>query len=276
MREERGSENMRLLESQPGPFRIRLGISRCLLGDAVRYDGGHKHDRYLAEVLCRVIEWVPVCPEVEAGLGTPREPMQLVGTVRRTKLLTLTTRQDKTILLKSFSHRRISELTSLNLSGYVFKARSPSCGVEQVPLYDRYGNVAPRGTGLFAQRFRSVFPLIPVTDEGQLTDPISRQYFLEQVFGYSRWQALTCSLMTRQRIVQFHKNEAEGLQQRSPSHFLMLSRLISQANQYQPKDLATRYGKVFMQALTVTPSTHTQAGPLHSIYKHPNQKDNSL
>ena len=105
------------------PFRIRLGISRCLLGDAVRYDGGHKRDRYLAEVLGRTVDWVPVCPEVEAGLGTPREPMQLVGTVGRTKLLTLTTRQDETNRLESFSHRRIAELQSMNLSGYVFKAR---------------------------------------------------------------------------------------------------------------------------------------------------------
>lgn len=202
--------------------------------------------------------------------------MQLVGTVGRTKLLTLTTRQDKANMLESFSHRRISELKSMNLSGYVFKARSPSCGVEQVPLYDRYGNVTPSGAGLFARRLRNEFPLIPVTDEGHLADPISRRHFLEQVFGYSRWQALTCGPVTRQRIVQFHKREAEGLQQRSPSHLLMLSRLVSQASQYEPKDLAARYRKVFMQALTVAPSTHMQAGPLYSRHTHPIQKDNSL
>lgn len=276
MRERQGYENMRLLESQRVSLRIRLDISRCLLGDYVRYDGGHKHDRYLAEVLGRVIEWVPVCPEVEAGLETPREPMQLVGTVGRTKLLTLTTRQDRKNLLESFSHRRISELKSMNLSGYVFKARSPSCGTEQVPLYDRYGNVTPRGTGLFARRFRNEFPLISVTDEGHLADPLSRRHFLEQVFGNSRWQALTCSPVTRQRIARFHKRETDGLQQRFPSHFLMLSRLVSQASQCQPKDLAARYGKVFMQALTVAPSTHMQPDPLHSRYEHPIQKDNSL
>lgn len=275
MRKERGSENMRRLESRQASFRIRLGISRRLLGDHVRYDGGHKRDRYLSEVLCRTIDWVPVCPEVEAGLGTPREPMQLVGTVGRSKLLTITTRQDKTNILESFSHRRISELKSMNLSGYVFKARSPSCGVEQVPLYDRSGHVTPRGTGLFARRFRNEFPLIPVTDEGHLTDPISRRHFLEQVFGYSRWQALTCGSVTRQRIIRFHTREAEGLQQRSPAHFLMLSRLVPQASQYQAKDLAARYGKVFMQALTVAPSTHMQAGPPHSRYNHPIQKDDS-
>ena len=257
-------------------FRIRLGISRCLLGDAVRYDGGHKRDRYLAEMLCRTIDWVPVCPEVEAGLGTPREPMQLVGTVGRTKLLTLTTRQDKTDRLESFSHRRIAELQSMNLSGYVFKARSPSCGVEQVPLYDRQGKAKPGGIGLFARRFRNEFPLIPVTDEGRLADPRSRGHFLEQVCGYSRWQALTCGPVTRQRIARFHKRETEGLQQRSPSHFLMLSRLISQASQYQSKDLAARYGKLFMRALTVAPSTPMQAGPLHSRHNHQTPKDNSL
>jgi uncharacterized protein YbbK (DUF523 family) len=276
MKEGQGSENIRVLKTRSASFRIRLGISRCLLGDAVRYDGGHKHDRYLAEVLSRVIEWVPVCPEVEAGLGTPREPMQLVGTVGRAKLLTLTTRQDRTNVLESFSHRRIFELKSMNLSGYVFKARSPSCGVEQVPLYNRYGNVTPRGIGLFAQRFRYEFPLIPVTDEGHLADPISRQHFLEQVFGYSRWQALSCGPVTRQRIARFHRREAEGLQQRSPSHYVILSRLVSQTSRYQPNDLAARYGQVFMQALTVAPSIHMQTGLLHSRYKHPTQKDKSL
>ncbi|MBH0187735.1 MAG: DUF1722 domain-containing protein [Nitrospira sp.] len=276
MKEGQGSENRRLLESRSASCRIRLGISRCLLGDAVRYDGGHKHDRYLAEVLSRVIEWVPVCPEVEAGLGTPREPMQLVGTVGRAKLLTLTTRQDRTNMLESFSHRRISELKSMNLSGYVFKARSPSCGVEQVPLYDRDGNVTPGGTGLFAQLFRNEFPLIPVTDEGHLADPISRQHFLEQVFGYSRWQALMCGPMTRQRIARFHRREAEELQKRSPSHYVMLSRLVSETSQYHPNDLAARYGQVFMQALNVAPSTHMQAGLRHSRHQYPIQKDTSL
>jgi hypothetical protein len=178
-------------------------------------------------------------------------------------LLTLTTRQDKTKVLESFSHRRIHELKSMNLSGYVFKARSPSCGVEQVPLYDRHGKANPRGIGLFARRFRKEFPLIPVTDEGRLADPISRRYFLDQVFGYSRWQTLTRSPITKQGIARFHKREAEGLQRRSPSHFLMLNRLVSQATRYGPKNLAIRYGKVFMEALAVAPSTHKQ--PAHGI-----------
>jgi len=117
---------------KPASFRIRLGISRCLLGDHVRYDGRHKRNPYLADVLCRDIDWVPVCPEVEAGLGTPREPMQLVGTVRRPRLLTITTRQDQTIILTEFSDCRIRELKSLNLSGYVF--HEPGGGKEPYPL----------------------------------------------------------------------------------------------------------------------------------------------
>jgi uncharacterized protein YbbK (DUF523 family) len=163
---------------------IRLGISRCLLGDHVRYDGGHKRDRYLTDVLSRSVEWVPVCPEMEAGLGVPREPMRLVGKVSASRLVTISTRHDRTELLKYFSSRKIRELRALDLSGFVFKARSPSCGLEGVPLYDRRGGARPAGIGLFAKAFQKAFPQVPVADEGRLTDPAFREQFLNRVYQY--------------------------------------------------------------------------------------------
>lgn len=261
---------------KPASSRIRLGISRCLLGDHVRYDGGHKRNPYLADVLSRDIDWVPVCPEVEAGLGTPREPMQLVGTVRRPRLLTITTRQDQTIILTEFSDCRIRELKSLNLSGYVFKARSPSCGIEQVPLYDRHGKASPRATGLFTLRFQKEFPSIPVTDEERLADPIFCRQFLERVFGYSRWQILTGGPVTRESIAIFHQREADELQRCSPSHFLKLSHLISQPSRYRPKELSIRYGKVFLEALAAAPSTTKEAHRLNSMHTHHNERARQL
>jgi uncharacterized protein YbbK (DUF523 family) len=131
---------------------LRIGISRCLLGHEVRYDGGHKRDQFLNEVLGRCVEWVPICPEVEAGLGVPREPMRLMGNSQHPRLITVDTQQDKTKILDQFSRNRVRELTSLDLSGYVFKARSPSCGMQAVPLYDRAGGFTQNGAGLFASR----------------------------------------------------------------------------------------------------------------------------
>jgi len=243
--------------------RVRVGISRCLLGDPVRYDGGHKLNRHLAEVLARSVEWVPVCPEVEAGLGTPREPMRLSGTSSQPRLVTIATERDLTMPVNDFSSRKVEELRALGLSGYVFKARSPSCGVEKVPLYDRHGKARPIGVGLFARRFRRRFPLIPVTDESRLANPGSRKHFLALVFGYHRWQALVSGGVTRRAIARFHEAESALLKTRSRPHFLMLSRLVSRASRYRPGELAARYAKTFMEALAVPPLTTKQAHALH-------------
>jgi uncharacterized protein YbbK (DUF523 family) len=163
---------------------LRLGVSRCLLGDRVRYDGGHKHNQLVTEVLGQYVEWVPVCPEVEAGLGTPREPMQLVGGRNRPRLVTLSTRQDRTTVLKRFSSQKIRELRALTLSGFVFKSRSPSCGIDGVPLYDDHGAARPEGIGVFVRAFRKAFPRMPIADEEDLNDPAFRDEFLNRVYRY--------------------------------------------------------------------------------------------
>ncbi len=163
---------------------LRIGISQCLLGDHVRYDGGHKRDALLADTLSEFVEWVPVCPEVEAGLGVPREPMRLEGTVSSPRLVTITTNVDHTAAMHRFSARRLRELERLNLSGYVFKARSPSCGIGKVPLANAQGIETPEGVRLFAQAFMTHFPLIPVEDEDRLHDPQILKNFLERVSDY--------------------------------------------------------------------------------------------
>ncbi len=169
---------------------VRVGISRCLLGDAVRYDGGHKRDSFLVDVLGRVVDWVPVCPEVEAGMTTPREPIRLVGDARQPHLVTVKGGQDLTKMMSSFSTRRVAELEDSELSGYVFKKDSPSCGVERVRVLNRQGMPARSGIGLFARVFMEHFPLIPVEEEGRLCDPVLRDNFIERVFSYHRWRSL--------------------------------------------------------------------------------------
>ena len=164
----------------------RIGISQCLLGDNVRYDGGHKRDSVLIEALGRYVEWVPVCPEVEVGLGTPREPMRLVGDLQTPRLVTINTGVDHTEAMNRFVQQRVRELAALNLSGFVFKSDSPSCGIRGVAIFNAQGTETHDGVGLFARAFMEHFPLIPVEEEGQLHDPQALKNFLERVRAYRR------------------------------------------------------------------------------------------
>jgi len=172
------------------PKLLRVGISRCLLGDHVRYDGGHKRDPLLLGTLGRLVEWVPVCPEVEVGLGVPRERLRLEARARSPRLVTISTGVDHTRAMVRFSERRLRELEALDLCGYVFKARSPSCGIGGVPVYSARGTVEHHGPGLFARAFMQHFPLMPVEDEDRLHDPAVREQFLDQVSRYRRWRNL--------------------------------------------------------------------------------------
>ena len=153
--------------------RLRIGISRCLLGENVRHDGGHKRDGFLLEALGRHVEWVPVCPEVELGLGTPREPMRLIGDLHAPRLITITTGIDHTDAMNRFARQRVRELEALDLSGFIFKRDSPSCGTK-----------TQEGVGLFARAFMEHFPLMPIEDESRLHDPQAIKNFLERVHAY--------------------------------------------------------------------------------------------
>ena len=220
---------------------LRLGISRCLLGEEVRFDGGHKRDNFLTEVLGRYVEWVPVCPEIEAGLGTPREAMLLVGNPQQPRLVTIKSGTDHTRALETMTTNRIEGLKNFDLSGYVFKKGSPSCGMERVRIYNEHGMPNRNGVGLFARAFIEEFPLIPVEEEGRLCDPTLRENFIERVFCYRRWQDLVQSGVTRQALVQFHTIHKYLLLAHSPQQNEALGRLVGQAQQHHPKELAYQY-----------------------------------
>ena len=230
---------------------IRIGVSRCLLGELVRYDGGHKRDAFLTDVLSPYVEWVPICPEAEAGLGTPREPMQLVGNLIKPRLITIETGRDMTSPLATFTDRRLASLERDGVSGYIFKKNSPSCGIELVPVINRQGRPVRTGVGLFAQAFMKRFPLVPVEDEGRLYDPVIREHFIERVFCYHRLQELMRTGVTRQAVVGFHTTHKYLLLAHSPQHYETLGRLVGQAQRYHPKDLVAKYGDLFMKALAV-------------------------
>jgi uncharacterized protein YbgA (DUF1722 family)/uncharacterized protein YbbK (DUF523 family) len=219
-------------------------------------------------VLGRYVEWIPVCPEVEAGLGTPREPMRLVGDPQNPRLVTIESRIDHSGALKTMAANRIEGLKKLDLSGYVFKKSSPSCGIGRVRLYGDRGAPSRKGVGLFAQAFMKQFPLIPVEEEGRLCDPTLRENFIERVFGYRRWQDLTRNGVTKQALVQFHTIHKYVLLAHHPQQCDMLERLIGHVHQYRPRELAHRYGELFMNTLAVKATIRKHVTVFQHIIGH--------
>jgi len=246
-------------------FPLRLGISRCLLGDEVRFDGGHKRDHFLTDVLGCYVEWVPVCPEVEAGLGTPREAMRLVGNPHRPRLMTITSKRDHTQAMESMLDERLDSFLTLDLSGFVFKRGSPSCGIERVRVYTAQGMPSHSGVGIFAKAFRDEFPLVPIEEEGRLCDPTLRENFIERVFSYRRFQDLVKNGVTRQALIRFHTIHKYLLLSHSPQYYKTMGQLVAQAERYQPKELTVKYGELFMKTLEMKATVRKHVNVLQHL-----------
>lgn len=248
--------------SQP----IRLGISQCLLGDPVRYDGGHKRDGFLVDILGQHVEWIPLCPEVEAGFGIPREPMRLVDHLGTPRLLTIRSHQDRTDPMSRYIRGRLRDLKSLNLSGYVFKKDSPSCGMQRVRIYTPEGQVLGKGVGLFAAAFQRQFPFVPTEEEGRLQDPGLRENFIERVFGYHRWQCfLRAGRITRGSLISFHTAHKYLLLAHSRSHYLRLGQLVANAKQFSSRTLAETYGSLFLDTLAIKTTVRKHTNVLQHL-----------
>ena len=187
--------------------RIRLGISRCLLGENVRYDGGHALDRFLRDTLGKYVEYVPVCPEVECGFSIPRESLRLLGNPQKPRLVTSRTGVDHTDRMEAWAHRRVAELEMENLCGFIFKSDSPSSGMERVKVYDDKGIPKKTGAGIFARIFREHFPLIPVEEEGRLHDPTLRENFIERIFTCRRYSEAMDEKKRIESLVAFRSEE---------------------------------------------------------------------
>lgn len=244
--------------TRPDP-RIRLGISACLLGDEVRYDGGHKRDSFLTTVLGPFVEWVKVCPEVESGMGTPRESIRLVDEGGRLRLLTVKTGVDHTASMTAYSAARVQALDEEDLCGYVLKKDSPSCGMTRVKVYSGTGPGTRTGVGVFARQLLERFPRLPVEEEGRLTDPRLRDNFIERVFAYRRLRDLFESRWTVGDLVRFHTAHKLVLLAHSTQAYTRLGRLVAGAKGADRASLRARYTGGFMEALTLiaTPKRHT-------------------
>jgi uncharacterized protein YbgA (DUF1722 family)/uncharacterized protein YbbK (DUF523 family) len=229
--------------------KIRLGVSSCLLGEKVRFDGSHKHDHFLTETLGRYVEYVPVCPEVEMGLPTPRETLRLVGEPGAQRLVFSKSGEDITARMKSWAQKRVSELEREELSGFVFKSKSPSSGMERVKLYDANGVPNKHGVGLFAQAFMAHFPLLPVEEEGRLHDPRLRENFIEIIFTLKRWRAILSRGKTRGNLVDFHTRHKLLLLSHSPQIYRQMGKLVAEQHDEKIDDIFEQYLALLMKGL---------------------------
>lgn len=244
---------------------IRVGISSCLLGKEVRFDGGHKRDRYITDTLGRFFEWLPVCPEVELGLGTPRETLRLLGTPEAPRLVFGKTGGDITDEMQGWSQRRLDQLAKQDLSGYILKSDSPSCGMERVRVYGSGGMPSKSGVGVYARALMDRFPFLPVEEEGRLHDLALRENFVERVFCYRRWQDLLAGGLTRGRLVEFHTRVKLLLMAHSPKHYTEMGRLVANAKAMTPAALEAKYGELFMTALKIKATTKKHTNVLQHI-----------
>ena len=250
-----------LMDIQRAELPVRIGISSCLLGERVRYDGGHKRDDYLVDVVGRYVEWVPVCPEVEAGMGTPRETVQLTRVDGDIRMLTKAG-ADHTGMVDWFARQRVQSLERAKLSGYILKSRSPSCGMERVPVVQPGGAALRNGRGIFARRLMEALPNLPVEEERRLQNPRGRENFIGRVFARYRWLRLVATGLTRESLMSYHRAYKYLLMAHSQEGARRLGRLLAKPELYATTDeLADAYLDEFNRVMKRTPSrrNHTNA-----------------
>ena len=237
---------------------IRLGISRCLLGDKVRYDGGHKLDPFLTKTLGEYVEYVPVCPEVECGLPIPREAMRLVGDPASPRLLTQKTGIDHTRRMKDWAETRLAELEAEDLCGFIFKSKSPSSGMERVKVYSETGNLIGQSVGIFARMFMERFPLLPVEEEGRLHDVHLRENFIDRIFVLRRYRDMLKNGQSLGNLVIFHTRHKLQILAHSPEIYRAMGQLVAKGKDMPKEQLFKKYHELLMTAMRMkaTPPKH--------------------
>ncbi|HMK36803.1 MAG TPA: DUF523 and DUF1722 domain-containing protein [Desulfomonilaceae bacterium] len=229
--------------------RIKLGVSACLLGQSVRYNGGHSRDPFITDTLSQYAEFFPVCPEVECGLPVPREAMRLVGDPESPRLITSNTKQDHTDRMLKWCSQRVRELEELNLFGFIFKKGSPSSGMERVKVYTDQGMPSNQGIGIFACAFMEHFPLLPVEEDGRLHDPKLRENFIETIFVLKRWRESLYPRPTRGAFVEFHTRHKLLIMAHSPQHMRQMGKMTAGIKSYSLDDFRVQYQRLLMDAL---------------------------
>jgi len=239
--------------------KINVGISSCLLGNEVRFDGGHKHSHLCTESLSRYFHFIPECPEVASGMSIPRKPIRLIGDIHEPSVVAVHDNSlDYTDQLKTFSQTKAQQLDEL--CGYIFMQKSPSCGVFRVKVFQESGRPAAEpGRGVYAKAVMDGNPLLPVEESGRLEDAVLRESFITRVYAYHNWQQLKKKGLSYQAILEFHASYKYCLMARTPTHYVELGRLLADAGKHNIDDLAERYFGLLMENLNIlaTRKTHT-------------------
>lgn len=247
----------------PGPAAVAapilVGVSACLLGQRVRWDGGHKSDSFLTGMLGRYVQWVPLCPEVEVGLPVPRDTLRLVRRGEEVRMVMPRSGADHTQEMRAYAVRTVRALADRDLCGFVLKKDSPTCGMGRVRVYAESGGTPTRdGRGLFAEELIRQMPHLPIEEEGRLLDRRLRENFVERLFAYRRLKSLFAARWRLADLVAFHSAHKLLLPAHSPSAYARLGRLVATAKGQPREALRQRYEGEFMAALTVlaTPGRH--------------------
>ncbi|MEA5112956.1 MAG: DUF523 and DUF1722 domain-containing protein [Geobacteraceae bacterium] len=246
------------------PGTVNIGVSSCLLGEKVRYDGGHKHDRYITDTLGRFFNFIPVCPEVGCGLPVPREAMRLEGNPAAPRLVTGRTRTDLTQKMLDYCVGKVEELAGEELCGFIFKKDSPSSGLFRVKVYGS-GMPVKSGRGLFAAAVVERFPYLPVEEEGRLCDMDLRENFIERVFAYRRWKSFVTGAGGLGGLVEFHACHKLQIMAHSPDIYREMGRLVASGKGTDPNSLMASYLELFMKALSLQSTVRKNCNVLHHI-----------
>lgn len=244
---------------------IKIGVSSCLLGNKVRYDGGHSHDRFLTQTLGLFAEYVPVCPEVECGMPTPREAVRLVGSTENPRLETRKTAVDKTDQMKTWIKNRLKELAKEDLCGFIFRSKSPSSGLYRIRVYGDDGKVRKNGTGLFAKAYTEAFPRIPVEEAGRLNDPKLRENFIENIFSLQRWRQLRDHHVTLGGLVAFHTQNKLLILSHNQDIYRKMGKLVAQGKNDEFSHLIDTYESHLLKALRLPPTLKKNINVLQHI-----------
>lgn len=235
--------------------KIKLGASACLLGSTVRFDGGHKNQKFLTEIMSDFVEWHSFCPEISAGMSVPRETFRLnKGSENQPRFVGNRSGEDKTKEIIEVSQELLNTIEQLNLRGFIVKKDSPSCGLQRVKIYDGNGAPSRTGQGLFTQALQARFPNMPIEDEGRLNDPQIRENFFTRIFCYDRWIHTKNGKLSKAKLFLFHAEHKMLILAHSPSTAQELGRLLATADTIEMEDLLEKYEALFMSSLAVIAS----------------------
>lgn len=244
---------------------LKIGVSSCLLGQEVRWNGGHQLNHFIRDILGKFMTFVPVCPEVECGLGTPREPLRLVGDPDHPRLITRQSGVDMTERMASWAERRVRELETEGLCGFIFKSKSPSSGLYRVKVYNEKKNPVNTGVGMFARAFVRAFPRLPVEEDGRLSDDGLRENFIERIFVLARWRTVLEQDKHARHLMDFHTRHKYLIMSHSPKHYKAMGKHVAAVSRNTIGDDYAVYETLLAEAMAVKATVARQVNVLHHV-----------